>query len=48
MWLMPFVPPEVTAASGALLLPHLGSLAVARALMAGSMVCGRSVCRLLS
>ncbi len=38
VWLMPFVPPEVAAASGALLLPHLGSLVVARALMAGSLV----------
>ena len=38
VWLMPFVPPEVVAASGGLLLPHVASLAMARALLTGSLV----------
>ncbi len=36
VWLMPIVPAEVAAASGALLLPHVASLALAKALFIGS------------
>lgn len=38
VWLMPFVPPEVVAASGGLLLPHVTSHAMAQAILTGSLV----------
>lgn len=36
LWLMPFVPPEVVAASGGLLIPHAPTLAIARDMLMGS------------
>jgi C4-dicarboxylate transporter/malic acid transport protein len=38
IWLMPFVPPEVAAASGGLFLPHVADRALAQALVTASLV----------